>query len=174
MTRKQRIALFFVAFVFFLLLFVIVGGATQPRAASEPVCDKTLWKHVYTRARLAVHAPCVAVTGVIVDATAGERKDGVRHEADGDSHGWLKVDPQFASLLDEGNKSSEGGNLVFEIVCKFPVSQKDAKKACRHYTSPIEIPPIGSRVRITGSLVRDDNHEKWMEIHPVSSITVMK
>jgi len=31
--------------------------------------------------------------GTIVDATNGGKPDGVRHEADGDTHGWLKVDP---------------------------------------------------------------------------------
>jgi hypothetical protein len=107
-----------------------------------------------------------------VDATNGREPDGVRHEADGDTHGWLKVDPQFVTLLNPGNISSEGGNLVFEIVCKFPVSQTDAKPACASYNSPIKIPPVGSHVRIVGTYVRDTNHAQWMEIHPVTSIQV--
>ena len=56
--------------------------------------------------------------------------DGVRHEDDGDTHGWLKVDPQFEDLLNPGNLNNEGGNLVFEVVCKFvPPKQADAKLA---------------------------------------------
>jgi len=54
----------------------------------------------------------------MVDATKGSERDGVRHEADGDTHGWLKLDSQFQNLLNAGNISDEGGNLVFEIVCK--------------------------------------------------------
>jgi hypothetical protein len=142
--------------------------------ASGPVqCDDTLWTHVYHPNRLIVKQPCIAVTGTIVDATNGAKSDGVRHEADGDTHRWLKVDPQFANLLNPGNMSNEGSNLVFEIVCKFvPPSQADAKPACTGYTSSTKIPPVGSHVEIVGAYVRDTNHAQWMEIHPVTSITV--
>ena len=116
---------------------------------------------------------CITVTGTIVDATNGKKADGVRHEADGDTHGWLKVDPEFANLLNAGNKSAEGGNLVFEIVCEFPVTQADAKSACQAFNSAVKIPPAGSHVRIVGSYVQDTNHAKWMEIHPVTSIEVV-
>ena len=138
------------------------------------LCNAALWSHVYNPTRLAVHEPCVTVTGVIVDATAGKRKDGVRHEADGDTHGWLRVDPAFAYLLNAGNKSHEGGNLVFEVVCAFRVTQADAKAACAGYTSGIVLPPVGSRVAMTGSWVQDTNHARWMEIHPVTKIEVLK
>jgi hypothetical protein len=73
----------------------------------------------------------VSVTGTIVDASGGSKPDGVRHEKDGDTHGWLKVDPEFQNLLNAGNTSYEGGNLVFEIVCRFRVTQQDAIKACQ-------------------------------------------
>ncbi len=137
-------------------------------------CDASLWNHVYKESRLMVHAPCLTVTGVIVDATHGRRKDGVRHESDGDTHGWLKVDPAFAYTLNAGNTSNEEGNLVFEVVCKFRVKQADAVQACKGYASNVVIPPIGSRVAITGSWVMDDNHAHWNEIHPVTKIEVLK
>jgi hypothetical protein len=80
-----------------------------------------------------VKQDCVVVTGTIMDATANERSkrsDGVRHEPDGDSHGWLQLDKGFENLLNAGNLSDEGGNLVFEIICRYPVSQSEAKAAC--------------------------------------------
>jgi hypothetical protein len=113
------------------------------------------------------------VTGTIVDATAGKKSDGVRHEADGDTHGWLQVDSGFENLLNAGNESDEGGNLVFEIVCRFPVTQADAKAACEGYTDTVTLPPVGSHVRIVGTYVQDTFHAKWMEIHPVTRITVV-
>lgn len=145
-------------------------------AASEPFkCDDTLWDHVYHRHRLIVKQPCIAVTGTVVDATGGHEPDGVRHEADGDTHGWLQLDPPYEDLLNPGNLDKEGGNLVFEIVCKFvPPTQADAKPVCSGYTSPIKIPAIGSHVQIVGSYVRDTNHAQWMEIHPVTSIRVIQ
>jgi|SRR5579864_1806931 len=137
-------------------------------------CDDTLWDHVYNPQRLIVKQKCIAVTGTIVDATNGKHSDGVRHEADGDTHGWLNVDPEFKNLLNAGNISNEGGNLVFEIVCKFPVTQTDAIPACPPaYHNAVRIPPVGSHVRIVGSYVQDMNHKKWMEIHPVTSITTL-
>lgn len=147
---------------------------SSPTAGEVGQCDDSLWDHVYNPQRLIVKQKCVAVTGTIVDATKGKWPDGVRHEADGDTHGWLNVDPEFKNLLNAGNMSNESGNLVFEIVCKFPVSQPDAVASCPStYHTSIEIPPIGSHVRIVGSYVQDTNHAKWMEIHPVTSITIV-
>jgi uncharacterized protein YgiM (DUF1202 family) len=146
---------------------------SPPPTPGAPQCDNSLWNHVYHPARLIVNQQCIAVTGTIVDATKGTEPDGVRHEADGDTHGWLKVDPPFEHLLDAGNLSDEGGNLVFEIVCRFPVTQPDAKAACQNYTDQVTLPPVNSHVRIVGTLVQDTFHAKWMEIHPVTSIEMI-
>jgi len=145
-----------------------------PATGGPAQCDDSLWNHVYHAHRLIVKQPCIAVTGTIVDATSGREPDGVRHEADGDTHGWLKVDSGFEDLLNAGNMNNEGGNLVFEIVCKFPGSQADAVQACSNYKASIVIPPVGSHVQIVGTYVRDTNHAQWMEIHPVTSITVLR
>jgi uncharacterized protein YraI len=147
------------------------GGSATPGPAAQ--CDASLWDHVYNPQRLIVKQQCISVTGTIVDATNGKKPDGVRHEADGDTHGWLNVDPQFKNLLNAGNMSDESGNLVFEIVCKFHVTQADAMAACQTYQSPVQLPSVGSHVRIVGTYVQDTNHAMWMEIHPVTSISVI-
>jgi len=168
---------------------ITAGGSVNatPSSASTPPthvpglanldsteCDSVLWTHVYHAPRLIKKKDCVAVTGTIVDATHGKRADGVRKEADGDTHGWIKLDPEFSGLLNAGNTSDEGGNLVFEIVCKFPVKQADAVASCAHFTNSVTLPPVGSHVRVVGSYVQDTNHAQWMEIHPVTSITVIQ
>lgn len=152
---------------------VTIVTALEAVLPKSSECDDSLWDHVYNPQRLIVKEQCVAVTGTIVDATNGKKADGVRHEPDGDTHGWLDLDPQFKALLNAGNISSEGGNLVFEVVCMFRVSQADAKTACPStFHNQVEIPPVGSHVRIVGTYVQDTNHARWMEIHPVTSITV--
>ncbi len=151
-----------------------VLAAVSPGAV--PQCDTSISAHVYHPNRLIVKQECIAVTGTIVDATASQSKhepDGVRHEKDGDTHGWLKLDSGEENLLNAGNISDEQGNLVFEIICRFPISQKDAKAACQGYSDTITLPPVGSHVRIVGPYVQDTFHAKWMEIHPVTSITVI-
>lgn len=136
-------------------------------------CDESLWKHVYNPQRLEVQQRCVSVTGIAVDATHGKKKDGVRHEGDGDPHAWLKLDPGQEKYLNAGNMSDEEGNLVYEIPCTFKVTQKDAIAACNGYKATVKIPPMGAHVRITGAWVKDDNHARWFEIHPVSSIEIL-
>jgi hypothetical protein len=150
-------------------------GPGIPGSPSTAGCGDGLWQHVYHPTRLLVRQDCLTVTGTIVDATATQshhQPDGVRHEGDGDTHGWLKVDPQFASLINGGNTMDEGGNLVFELVCHYKVTQPDAKPACVGFHDAKMIPPVGSHVAITGTIVTEKNHGKWNEIHPVSSIKV--
>jgi hypothetical protein len=75
-------------------------------------------------------------------------------------------------MIAPGNSSDEGGNMVFEIVCHFHVSQTDAKPACLGFADHTTIPPVGSHVEITGTFVQDNNHAHWNEIHPVTRIVV--
>ncbi len=153
--------------------WVLARNIGMPRGGpSQAGCGDGLWQHVYNPARLIVKQPCVTVTGVIVDATANQsthQPDGVRHEPDGDTHGWLKVDPAFQNLIGAGNVSNEGGNLVFEIVCHYRVTQADAKSACIGFKDATKIPAVGTHVAIKGSFVQDTIHN-WNEIHPVSTI----
>ena len=140
-----------------------------------PACDQTLWTHVYHPNRLKIIQACITVTGYLRDATKGRQKDGCRHEADGDGHCFLELDPQFASLLLPGNKEAEMGYLVFEPVCKYKVTQKDALSACVHYHQPLVVPPVGSHISLTGALITDLDHQPLHnEIHPVTRLEVLK
>lgn len=162
--------------------FVTVAPVTAPATPTTPAvagtdsCDTSIAAHVYHPKRLIVKQDCIAVTGTVMDATAPQHThttDGTRHEGDGDTHGWLKVDSGFENLLNDGNLNDEGGNLVFEIICRFPVTQADAKSACQGYSDHVALPPVGSHVKIVGRYVQDTFHAQWNEIHPVTSITVI-
>jgi len=153
----------------------ILGLAVVFQATAHGQCDKTLWDHVYHAKRLKVLKPCITVTGTIIDATHGRRKDGQRHEADGDNHGWLKLDKGQSDSLLPGNTQAESGNLVFECICQYShITQADAISACKGFKSKVTIPPVGSHVSITGSWVTDLQHKPLHnEIHPVTSIKVL-
>lgn len=61
-----------------------------------------------------------------------------------DSHPWMAQGGlPIPKSLNAGNNSNEGGNLVFEIICKYPVTQADAKAASSNYQNQVNLPPVG-------------------------------
>src|SRR6266480_1154062 len=132
-------------------------------------CDDSLWARVYNPKRLEIHG-CYAVTGITVDATRGRAKDGCRHESDGDGHCFLKLAPGQEQFLNAKNLANEEGNLVFEPMCQYRVTQKDAMQVCKNWKQAITLPPVGSRVRITGVFVTDTQHGH-NELHNAYSAT---
>src|SRR5205814_7588768 len=109
------------------------SGPGVPGSASMVGCGDSLWQHVYHPSRLLVQQDCVTVTGVIVDATAGQahhEPDGVRHEPVGDTHGWLQVDSQFAGLINPGNRSDEGQSRVRDRVPLHRHAERCAARLC--------------------------------------------
>jgi hypothetical protein len=131
------------------------GGSTDPAGDAASPCGAHPFEHVYNPGRLKVLATCRTITGTI---------DFIRREPDGDLHIRLRVDD--ASLLDQKNIDEQHGDLVIEPVCVHEVTQEDAKDACRGYESDIAVPPIGTRVSVTGPWVLDKPHG-WNEIHPI-------
>jgi hypothetical protein len=146
--------------------------AVSPAPSSTVVSSKCVQpddpaSHVYHPDRLDVLEPCITASGAI----AFERR-----EPDGDYHIGLKLDPQFAGLVNACNATclngAEHGDLVLEPICELPVTQADAVAACTGYHNPLIVPPIGSHVIVTGPHVLDLDHG-WLEIHPVASLVVM-
>ena len=139
------------------------SSAPQSPPAAAPVCDPSLWNHVHEPERLLVKETCRTVTGTIVNHHASR---------DGDLVMEVAVDPEFQSMLNGGNRQSLSGRLQVEAVCQAPVLDF-AEAACEGFTGKVPIPPDGSRVQITGTVVHDFNHG-WIEIHPVSVMTVLR
>jgi hypothetical protein len=133
------------------------GDASQSAATG---CDASLWDHVYNPSRLQQLASCVSATGIVEESAA---------DADGDQHFLLKLDPGQDALANKRNGKKKNGDLVVEIVCANPATQKKAKSACAGYTNRIAIPAVGAHIRATGTHVLD-SHNGWTEIHPVSKI----
>ena len=161
--------IFFISLVLFGVVlaagFYFYTSVLSPTSAAiaSPVCYAYLWNHVYNPGRLEVMKECTEVTGVI---------EHVKSEADGDLHIRLRLDTEFSSLLNDENMNQQEGDLVLEPVCQREVAQLDAIDSCRGFSNILEIPPVGTHVRVDGSYVLDKPHG-WMEIHPVSRIAVM-
>ena len=142
------------------LLFFVLG--TLPCKAQQPICDTTLWSHVYHNYRLIPHNSCTYAIGYVQD---------IYTEPDGDYHIKLKVEPDFKYMLNSKNYSQEDSNLICEIICANQISQPDAEEPCQNYSSGVYVPNTGEHVKITGSYVTDNSHG-WNEIHPVTSIEI--
>src|SRR6266542_2076304 len=91
--------------------------------------------NVYHPDRLVPIEACVTVTGVVVF---------VRREDDGDWHINVRLDPGQERLLNDKNRSEQGGALVVEIICANRVTQASAVDACRDYTNAITAPPTAA------------------------------
>jgi hypothetical protein len=165
MKRTRALALFFVVAASAFLGYRLSHPPQPPGRLASPQatamqCDQNLWQYVYNPARLQVLSPCLSVTGVV---------DEVRNEADGDFHIRFHLDPQFASLLNQANMSSQQGDLVLEPVCQHKVTQPDAVQPCKPYAGPFFQPQVGQRYLVWGAHVNDSVHG-WNELHPVTSM----
>jgi hypothetical protein len=139
-----------------------VSPATASSLSPAPVASvcRNPSEHVYHPYRLQLHNPCMTVTGTVF---------AVRTEPDGDYHILLKLDPQFANLINSANVSGEHGDLVLEPVCELPVTQQDAIASCAGVSPTIARPAVDSHVSATGAYVLDVDHG-WMELHPLWEI----
>jgi len=124
-------------------------------------CNQSLWRHIYQPKRLTVIDICKTVSGTIVNHM---------RMADGDFHIRVKLDPQFENILKSANYAQQDGYLVVEPICQTPPRARAAAPFCENFHQNINIPPDGAHVSIIGSYVLDEEHDRWAEIHPVTSI----
>lgn len=143
-----------------LLSYSLMAAAAATQKSVTPQCDKSLWQHVFLPTRLHIVNPCMITTGIIKSIQA---------ENDGDFHIKLLTDNH--SLINQANIKFENGDLVLEVICQNPVSRPEVGSACNNFNyPPINLPPVGSHVAVTGSYVLDTRNNNWAEIHPVTSV----
>jgi hypothetical protein len=139
-----------------------VTGSTHVTIA-KPHCDASLWSHVYDPQRLQIRNDCQTVTGVIMQ----------QHDnSDGDIDIRVAVDPAYAHLLNDANMTKLNGWLQTEAICQAPIQPQSAgpQRACTGFAGSVTVPPVGTRVLVTGTYVLDANHG-WMELHPISVLS---
>jgi len=166
-TRALLLVFAALALVSGIAVWACRGAApASPTSSGErlpaPTCDASLWSHVYDAARLQVRQPCITVTGTVTDFHTND---------DGDIDIRLDVDQPYANLLNDGNISNLNGHLQTEAICQTPPSAAEAIPACRGFAGSVAVPAVGAHVQVTGSYVLDTHHG-WMEIHPISALSV--
>ncbi len=136
----------------------------QDKIPHATTCNESLWDHVYHPDRLQVIDPCITVSGII---------DSISTEKDADYHIQLNLDSEYADLINEVNRAFQHGDIVLEPICENPVEQTDAIDACSNFNYTVNVPPVGTHVKVTGSYVLDKQHGGWAEIHPVTRIEII-
>lgn len=140
---------------------VTPGATPRPTARIAATCRPTDQdQFVYNPSRLEVLRSCIRVTGTVA---------AVRHEADGDLHILLALDPPDRGLLRPANQGEELGDLVIEPVCVRGVTQADAVDVCATDPDPMPgpFPTVGEHVWMDGRYVLDLEHGGWAELHPL-------
>jgi hypothetical protein len=140
-------------------------------AKANSKCNGSLWKFIPTPSRLRIVNPCISITGIV---------DVIRlHPPDGDTNLGIKLDSQYNYMLTKANYSNKlmHGDMWIEMICQHKnVSDNPIKKGgCKGYNGPhFIVPAKGEHVNITGSYVLDIREGGHAEIHPVSSIDVIR
>lgn len=150
------------------LLFLVLLIPLVSIAAYGQDCTgaDALKRHIYNPERLVpTDKGCITVTGKIIAKVP---------EKDGDFHYRMKLAPgQGTGLINSKNNTTKQKRfLVFEPICIGKVTQKSARAACRNFHQRITLPNKGDRVSVTGLHVLDNEHG-WLEIHPVTKITIL-
>lgn len=178
----------FIVIALVIILVVVFGKSLftgifiSPASGYAPSCDVSLWNHVWNSSRLEVVDPCMTVTGTVLSSFQTN---------DGDQHIQLLPDKQYLKLLNAKNVELQFGALVLEPICTHDPSitnnstlldagigladgdiVEESIDACKGFVSRVYIPKVGEYVRVTGSYVLDTGHG-WMEIHPVTKISVI-
>jgi hypothetical protein len=137
-----------------------VRSTPRPTTKSSACKPTDQDRYVYNPSRLAVQAACIRVTGTV---------EAIRHEADGDLHILVALDPAYTYLLRPANQGEELGDLVVEPVCVQSVTQADAIGICASDPDPYPgaFPVVGEAVWIEGRYVFDLEHGGWAELHPL-------
>ncbi|MGN6624709.1 MAG: hypothetical protein ACTHKK_11260 [Candidatus Nitrosocosmicus sp.] len=146
--------------LFSLMPVTPVNNAHLLNVSTPEKCDQSLWNHVYHPERLQIIDSCKSVLGKI---------ESKKSEGEGDFHIRVRLDPQFSNLINSANINGQIGDLVVEPICQHSITQADAIPVCSNFQD-INIPEVGSHVKVTGSFVLDKEHDGWAEIHPVTSI----
>jgi len=148
----------------FALLIPLACVAAQGQSCTG---SDAIQKHIYHPDRLVDDKGCITVKGTIMFK---------KFEDDGDIHYRLKLDPKDSSLV---NAKNIGGFLVFEPICIGPIKPKKNGKpnlpviaACKGFHQKITLPNKGDKVSVTG-IHRLDKDHGWLEIHPVTKITIL-
>jgi hypothetical protein len=135
-------------------------------------CNTSLWNFIANPpGRFKILNQCVTVTGKVLS---------VQYEPDGDTDFPLALDSPYKNMVTKANFNPlMKGGIWSEMICQHPEqsSSTEAFKRgeCNGYSGPIfTVPRVGQHLQVTGTYLLDVREGGHAEIHPVSSIKLIK
>jgi hypothetical protein len=146
-----------------------LAALVHPSAAK---CNLSLWKFVANPpGRFKILSQCVSVTGTILS---------IHYEPDGDTDFPLALDAPYKNMVTKANFNPlMHGGIWSEMVCQhteqsFAV-ESFKRGECIGYNGPIfNTPQVGQHLQVNGTYLLDIREGGHAEIHPVSSIKLIK
>jgi hypothetical protein len=134
-------------------------------------CNPLLWKFIANPpGRFKILNQCVTVIGVVLT---------VQYEPDGDTDFSLALDPPYKNMVIQANFNPiMRGGIWSEMICQHPESssvEAFKKGECIGYNGSIfRVPQTGEHLLVTGTYLLDIREGGHAEIHPVSSLQLIK
>ena len=151
---------------------VATSNKTINSTISSSRCNSSLWNFMANPpGRFKIINKCVTVTGTVLS---------INPQPDGDTDFPLSLDPTYKNMVTKANFNSVMlGGIWSEMICQHPETSSEVQPfkrgECNGFNGPIfNVPQVGQRIRVTGTYLLDLREQGHAEIHPVSSIELIK
>ena len=145
---------------------------TPAVSPANPKCNPLLWKFIANPpGRFKILNQCVSVTGIVLS---------MQYEPDGDIDFPLLLDAPYKNMVTKANFNPlMRGGIWSEIICQHPEQsfavEPFKRGECKGYNGHIfNVPHAGQHIQVTGTYLMDVREGGHAEIHPVSSIKLIK
>jgi hypothetical protein len=147
-------------------------GSTANSTMSSKGCNSSLWNFIANPpGRFKILNQCVTITGIVLS---------INPQPDGDIDFPLALDPQFKNMVTKANFNPiMHGGIWCEMICRHPETSSEVEPfkrgECNGFNGAhFNLPQIGQHIRVTGTYLLDLREQGHAEIHPVSSIVLLK
>ena len=150
------------------------AATTSSSSLSSKTCNQSLWNFIANPpGRFKIINQCVTVTGTVLS---------INPEPDGDTDFPLALDTPYKNMVTKANFNPlMRGGLWCEMICQHPEISSEIEPfkrgECTGFNARLifnPLPQVGQHLLVTGTYLLDLREGGHAEIHPVSSIRLIK
>ena len=149
-------------------------ATTSSSSLSSKTCNQSVWNFIANPpGRFKIINQCVTVTGTVLS---------INPEPDGDTDFPLALDKPYKNMVTKANFNPlMRGGLWCEMICQHPEISSEIEPfkrgECTGFNARLifnPLPQVGQHLLVTGTYLLDLREGGHAEIHPVSSIRLIK